>query len=65
MSIKIDLDEIVNGKDRQTNFTTQLLKLILKADVRNTELLRVSYPNAVMTVRQWQATGEILDLEQD
>jgi len=65
MSIKIDLISIVNGPDKQTNFTTQLLRLIFKADSRNKELLREGFPNAVQTVEEYQATGEILDLDQD
>lgn len=65
MSIKIDLDEIVNGRDSQTNFTTQLLKLIMKADSRHKELLRQGFPNAVMTIEEFQNSGMLLDLEQD
>ncbi len=65
MSIKTDLDEVVNGKDSQTNFTTQLLKLIMKADGHNFELLRLGFPNAVMTVAEYRDSGRILDLEYD
>lgn len=65
MSIKIDLNFIVNGPDNQTNFTTQLLHLIFKADSRNKGLLRGSFPNAVQAVEYYQKTGEILDLPQD
>ena len=65
MSIKFDLDCIVNGSDNQTNFTTQLLKLIFKADQMNRAKLARAFPNAVLTVIQYQDTGEIMDLEQD
>ena len=65
MSIKIDLNRIVKGPDNQTNFTTQLLKLIFKADAHHKELLRQGFPNAVMTVEEYQDSGRILDLEQD
>ncbi len=65
MSIKIDLDRIVNSGDSQTNFTTQLLKLIMKADLHNKELLRKGFPNAVKTIEEYQDSGSILDLEQD
>jgi len=62
LSIKIDLDSIVNGKNNQTNFTSQLLRLLMKSDGRHKELLRVSFPNEVQAVEQFQSTGEILDL---
>ena len=65
MSLQFDLHEIVEGSDRQTNFTTQLLKLIFKADSRNRELLRKGFPNAVLTVEQYQKTGIIKDLKSD
>ena len=65
MSIKIDLDCIVNGPDNQTNFTSQLLKLIFKADCHHFELLRMGFPNAIKAVEHFQKTGEILDLEND
>jgi len=65
MSIKIDLDRIVNGSDSQTNFTTQLLRLIFKADSHNKALLRRVYPNAVEAVLHYQDFGEILDLPED
>lgn len=65
MTIKYDLDRIVNGNDNQTNFTTQLLKLIFKADLMNKAKLARGFPNAVRTVEHYKDTGEILDLEQD
>jgi hypothetical protein len=63
MSLQIDLHEIVNGADKQTNFSTLLLKLIFKADEHNKELLRKGFPNAVLMVEQYQETGIIKDLE--
>ncbi len=65
MSLQFDLHEIVEGTDRQTNFTTLLLKLILKADQHNKELLRKGFPNAVLTVDEFQKTGIIKDLKSD
>ena len=65
MSTKIDLHFIVNGPDKQTNFTTQLIKLIFKADVTNKAKLAQGFPNAVRTVDYYMNTGEILDLDQD
>ncbi len=65
MSIFIDLNEIVNGSDHQTNFTTQLLKLIFKADFVNIEKLRKGFPNAVKSVETFKKTGQILDLPSD
>jgi len=65
MSIQFDLDQIVNGADKQTNFTTQLLKLILKADGLNRVKLALAFPNAVSTVALWQETGQIPDLPTD
>ncbi len=65
MSLQYDLHEIVEGSDRQTNFTTLLLKLIFKADSYNRELLRKGFPNAVLTVEEYQRTGIIKDLKSD
>ena len=65
MTIKYDLDRIINGNDNQTNFTTQLLKLIFKADAHNKELLRQGFPNAVLTIEEYRDRGIFLDLEQD
>ena len=65
MSIKIDMEIMLNGRDTQTNFTTQLLHLIFKADNSNKEKLRAGFPNAVRTVEHYQLTGDILDLESD
>jgi len=65
MSIAFDLNEIVNGSDRQTNFTTTLLKLIFKADRNNREKLRQSFPEAVRIVEHYLNTGNIIDLESD
>jgi hypothetical protein len=65
MSLQVDLHFIVNGPDSQTNFGTQLLKLIMKADESNRAKLAKGFPNAVETVREWKATGVIPDLERD
>ncbi len=65
MSIKIDLDRIVNGSDKQTNFTTQLLKLIMKADGQNRRKLSMGFPNAVKAVALFQDTGKIQDFRTD
>ena len=61
MTIKIDMEIMLNGDDHQTNFTTKLLKLIFKADEFNKERLRLGFPEAVRAVEHYQKTGEILD----
>ena len=65
MTTKYDLDCIVNGNDNQTNFTTQLLKLIFKADPMNTAKLAQGFPNTVHAVKHYKNTGEILDVPPD
>lgn len=67
MSLQFDLHEIVEGSwpGGRTNFTTLLLKLILKADSHNKELLRRGFPNAVLTVEEYKKTGIIKDLKSD
>ncbi len=65
MSLRIDMDIMLNGRDNQTDFTTQLLHLIFKADNSNTEKLKLGFPNAVKTVQHFRRTGDILDLESD
>ena len=62
MSIKIDMEIMLNGDDHQTNFTTQLLKLIFKADQSNKEKLRLGFPQAVRAVEHYQRTGEIIEV---
>lgn len=65
MSLGFDLNEIVHGGDRQTNFSTQLLKLVFKADANNRKKLRKGFPHAVEMVEHFLETGEIKDLEYD
>lgn len=65
MSLQFDLHDLVNGSGKQTNFSTMLLKLIFKADLRNLELLRKGFPNAVSMVEHYKKTGTILDLDYD
>ena len=65
MTTAFDLHTIVEGTDNQTNFTTMLLKLILKADENNKEKLRHGFPNAFETVEHWQRTGAIIHLDMD
>ena len=62
MSIKIDMEIMLNGDDHQTNFGTKLLKLIFKADESNKEKLRLGFPQAVRAVEHYQRTGEILEV---
>ena len=62
MSIKIDLENITQGSDDQTNFRSQLIRLIFKADQDNKGRLRLGYPNTVQAVEHFQATGQVLDL---
>ncbi len=60
MSLQFDLNEIVNGADKQTNFSTLLLKLIFKADLQNRELLRLGFSEAVSLVEEYIKTGNIV-----
>lgn len=59
MSIKIDLENIVEGSDDATNFTSCLLRLIFKADQMNKASLRCAFPAEVRAVETYQETGEI------
>jgi len=65
MTLKIDLENIVEGKNDATNFSTQLMRIVFKADRRNKGKLRREYPNLVQTVGMYQETGEKLDLPYD
>lgn len=65
MSLKNDLVNIVEGKNDATNFSTQLMRVVFKADSANMWRLRRVYPNLVNTVGRYQATGEKLDLPYD
>lgn len=65
MSLKIDMEILFNGRGNQDNFTTQLIKLILKADGNNRNKLALGFPNAVTTVNHYVQTGKILDLPED
>lgn len=62
MTIRIDMEIMLNGDDHQTNFTTMLLKLIFKADSQNKEKLRLSFPQVVRAVEHYQKTGEIIEV---
>jgi len=62
MSIRIDMEIMLNGDDHQTNFTTKLLKLIFKADQSNREKLRLGFPEAIRAVEHYQRTGEIIEV---
>jgi len=65
MSIAIDLGNITAGKNDATNFTAQLIRIVMKADQRNRWKLIQVYPNLVRTVEEYQASGKILDLPDD
>lgn len=65
MSLEIDLDNIVNGKNDATNFSTQLMRIVFKADIINKAKLYAVYPNLVRTVEHYQEFGEKLDLPYD
>lgn len=65
MSYKIDLNNIVNGRNDATNFSTQLMRIVFKADRRNLAKIENEYPNLVRTVQHYKFTGEILDLPGD
>lgn len=63
MSLVDDLKHFENGKE--TNFTSQLFRLIAKADMHNRVLLRKSFPNAVKAYEHYFYTGGYLDLPYD
>lgn len=65
MTLKIDLENIVEGKNDATNFSTQLMRIVFKADVINRVKLCSVYPNLVCTVRTFMDTGKKLDLPYD
>ena len=65
MTLKIDIDNIVNGRNDATNFTAMLMRVVFKSDRRNKAKLAREYPNLVKTVTEFQTTGEILDLPYD
>ncbi|GAI62633.1 unnamed protein product [marine sediment metagenome] len=65
MPLKIDLENIVEGKNDFTNFSTQLMRIVFKADIINKAKLHTVYPNLVRTVQQYMDTGEKLDLPYD
>lgn len=65
MSLQIDLENIVDGKNDATNFAAQLMRVVFKADSANKGRLRLVYPNLVETVETYQQTGEKLDLPYD
>lgn len=65
MSLKNDLQNIVEGKNDATNFSTQLMRVVFKADSANKWRLRQVYPNLVNTVDRFQTTGTKLDLPYD
>lgn len=65
MSLKIDLENIVEGKNDATNFSAQLMRIVFKADRANKWRLNQVYPNLVTTVHRFQTTGTKLDLPYD
>jgi len=65
MSLKLDLENIVEGKNDFTNFATQLMRIVFKADVINKAKLHSVFPNLVRTVQTFMDTGEKLDLPYD
>lgn len=65
MPLKIDLENIVEGKDDFTNFGAQLMRIVFKADMGNKAKLKTVFPNLVKTVQTYIDTGEKLDLPYD
>lgn len=67
MTLKTDLYDIVNGANKATNFSSQLMRIVFKADMSNRAKLHTLYPNLVRTVQHWKDTDteEILDLPYD
>ncbi len=65
MSLKDDLENIVEGRNDATNFATQLIRIVFKADVINKAKLHTVFPNLVRTVQTFMDTGKKLDLPYD
>ncbi len=65
MPLITDLENIVEGKNDATNFATQLMRIVFKADVVNKAKLHTVFPNLVRTVQTFMDTGEKLDLPYD
>ena len=65
MSLKNDLENIVEGKNDATNFASQLMRIVFKADAINKAKLRTVFPNLVRTVQTFMDTGKQLDLPYD
>ena len=65
MSLKNDLENIVDGKNDATNFSAQLMRIVFKADLANKSRLIQVYRNLVATVDTYQRIGVKLDLPYD
>ena len=65
MPLKIDLENIVEGKNDATNFSAQLMRVVFKADVVNKAKLYTAYPNLVRTVQSFMESGVKLDMPYD
>lgn len=65
MPLKVDLEHIVEGKNDATNFASQLMRIVFKADIINKAKLHSIFPNLVRTVQTFMDTGEKLDLPYD
>jgi len=65
MSLKIDMENVVNGPDNATNFGAKLIRLIFKADQSNRAKLAKGFPNAVNMVQEYKHNGTIIDLPYD
>lgn len=65
MSLKMDLENITEGKNDATNFDAQLMRIVFKADVIRKAKLHTVFPNLVRTVQAFMDTGEKLDLPYD
>jgi len=57
MTVEYDLHDLMFSGGRQTNFTTMLIKLILKADDTNKERIRMGFPHEVEVVENYLMTG--------
>jgi len=67
MGLYHDMHDIVNGSNKTTNFSSEMIRIVLKADTANISKLGTIYPNLVRTVQYWRdsSDGEILDLPYD
>ena len=59
--LEIDMKNAVDGRSDATNFHVLLIRLMMKADIRNYYKLKSVYPNTAIMIEHWRKTGKILE----